>query len=819
MGAFQFAGFSFGTVGANGGGDRPLDAPPINSFIVWRGNKVHSNGGFSIASDVDMTPGAELREGHQSTGAQPFTSEVLLEANTVQDSAVPFARGSGATAVGGILLRGNSFADEVVDNDGSSILPPLRSDDDSARVAEHQFNGVRSPLKSGVGAEEEEGKDVTPPEYFGVRVVDSSSGRGIPAARVSVLHWLDQWSDSLGYVAFQEPALATPTQLFVTVESDNYDKLAVSLNASLGRSLSLQLRRQLPAERLYRVTGPGIFRDAVLLGAKLPPAAAAVAASDSDLSHGIAGQDAMISAQFRDKIVLSFGDTRSASDGAGQTMTSNALAPTQAFSRERILDGLPLSYSLSPSGETRPSLPLHVSERSVCEFGMPFARKGTNDSSVEIGALSATSRGLFVVFTKRPRGNMGPSWADCTTCCWGIARYDIDTRVYRPQVLFPLKSPMFGRVTASQSLVTTEDGVERIYFTVQKPIVRVAVSAIANLSAFEEVAVASPFTDQDINRAAVTHVASAGLFVMIAEGREPRMGDILAATAKSLAGPWSSLCRIASSNLTHNALYNPSIHTTINGSSGAEIIWSATLSDGYTTNSVHKQDGLTVPRYNYEVIMHRVRLDDILHCSTRPRAQHSVSEPSTVLKGDDRGDTTQQVVDCYLRTDLDAAKCSKDGRFDLYQLVNNRTWAGPVVGINCCGGKGGTVVPGAPEPFGTGIPLAQCKQACQTSYSDKGCTGIIVSKSYNITDQCTGVETQCSPEICDLKPGQISRLLPGTYYHDKQIFLPRGSAIIGAGVNITHIVACGERTWSGCNMTKKRGFLMNDGAVTAVSFV
>ena len=36
----------------------------------------------AVASDVDMTPGAELREGHQSTGAQPFTSEVLLEANT-----------------------------------------------------------------------------------------------------------------------------------------------------------------------------------------------------------------------------------------------------------------------------------------------------------------------------------------------------------------------------------------------------------------------------------------------------------------------------------------------------------------------------------------------------------------------------------------------------------------------------------------------------------------------------------------------------------------------------------------------------------------
>ena len=135
MGAFQFSGFSFGTVGANGGGARPMGAPPINSFIVWRGNKVHSNGGFSLASDVDMTPG-DFRG--SEAAAQPFTSEVLLdyiiqplvelyggaeglvtsevllEGNTVHDSAVPFARGSGVTAVGGLLLRGNSFADEAV---------------------------------------------------------------------------------------------------------------------------------------------------------------------------------------------------------------------------------------------------------------------------------------------------------------------------------------------------------------------------------------------------------------------------------------------------------------------------------------------------------------------------------------------------------------------------------------------------------------------------------------------------------------------------------------------------------------------------------
>ena len=78
------------------------------------------------------------------------------------------------------------------------------------------------------------------------------------------------------------------------------------------------------------------------------------------------------------------------------------------------------------------------------------------------------------------------------------------------------------------------------------------------------------------------------------------------------------------------------------------------------------------------------------------------------------------------------------------------------------------------------------------------------------TDLCKDAPTQCSDEICNLQPGQVQRLQPGTYYHNKQIFLPPGSAIIGAGINITHIVACGEPLASRCNLTERRGFLMGD---------
>lgn len=83
---------------------------------MWRGNNVHSNGGFSLGSDGIETPGVEgvAAPLTATSKAQPFTAEVVLEHNTVRDSAVPFARGSGATAVGGLFLRGNSFAGESI---------------------------------------------------------------------------------------------------------------------------------------------------------------------------------------------------------------------------------------------------------------------------------------------------------------------------------------------------------------------------------------------------------------------------------------------------------------------------------------------------------------------------------------------------------------------------------------------------------------------------------------------------------------------------------------------------------------------------------
>eukprot|EP01052_Picozoa_sp_SAG31_P030059 SAG31_NODE_3051_length_4742_cov_35.992031_4_plen_160_part_00 len=104
MGSFQFNGFSIGVEGSSMT-NRPADAPPLNSFFIYRRNKVHSMGGFSLGADVVITPGVQEVENNQEA-RQPKMTEILMEGNMVSDSPVPFAKGAGVTE---LYLRSNSF--------------------------------------------------------------------------------------------------------------------------------------------------------------------------------------------------------------------------------------------------------------------------------------------------------------------------------------------------------------------------------------------------------------------------------------------------------------------------------------------------------------------------------------------------------------------------------------------------------------------------------------------------------------------------------------------------------------------------------------
>jgi hypothetical protein len=62
-----------------------------------------------------------------------------------------------------------------------------------------------------------------------------------------------------------------------------------------------------------------------------------------------------------------------------------------------------------------------------------------------------------------------------------------------------------------------------------------------------------------------------------------------------------------------------------------------------------------------------------------------------------------------------------------------------------------------------------------------------------LADVCAHLSTdeKCSPEICSMKPHAQVLLGASVYYVDKEVQLPEGAELRGAGVNKTRIVSCG----------------------------
>ena len=148
----------------------------------------------------------------------------------------------------------------------------------------------------------------TPSALFAIRVVDAETGRGVPLVELETVNHLRFYTDSNGTVAFREPGLMS-RQIFFHVRShgyeypkDSFGYRGVRLKTTPGTEAVLKLKRLNIAERLYRVTGAGIYRDNRLLGRSAP--------IEQPLLNGMVfGSDSVVTAVYRGKLHWFWGDT------------------------------------------------------------------------------------------------------------------------------------------------------------------------------------------------------------------------------------------------------------------------------------------------------------------------------------------------------------------------------------------------------------------------------------------------------------------------------------------------------------------------------
>ena len=83
---------------------------------------------------------------------------------------------------------------------------------------------------------------------------------------------------------------------------DGFGYRGKALEISPGGSARITIKRLNIAERLYRVTGAGIYRDSVLTGDPIP-------IREPVLNGQVLGQDSVLNALFQGKIYWFWGDT------------------------------------------------------------------------------------------------------------------------------------------------------------------------------------------------------------------------------------------------------------------------------------------------------------------------------------------------------------------------------------------------------------------------------------------------------------------------------------------------------------------------------
>ena len=146
------------------------------------------------------------------------------------------------------------------------------------------------------------------PKPFQIRVVDDATGRGVPLVELRTVHEQLFVTDSAGRVSVREPELLGQAVYF-HVRSHGYDFpkdgfgfRGRALKLEPGGETTIKIKRLNIAERLYRVTGAGIYADSVTLGESAP-------IKQPLLNAQVTGSDSVVTAVYRDRLHWFWGDT------------------------------------------------------------------------------------------------------------------------------------------------------------------------------------------------------------------------------------------------------------------------------------------------------------------------------------------------------------------------------------------------------------------------------------------------------------------------------------------------------------------------------
>jgi hypothetical protein len=408
-----------------------------------------------------------------------------------------------------------------------------------------------------------------PRDYFVIRVTDEATGRGVPLIQLKLPHEAKYWTDSAGIATLQEPAFAK-REVFVEVSGHGYEfeketvfGRGVNLMMRPGGRAELQVRRTMIAERLYRVTGEGIYRDSSLAGLAAP-------IRGPILSEGeVLGQDTAVETLYRGKLYWIWGDT------IGPAFWNfSVTGATSELPRRGGLDpgvGVDYRYFTGSNGRAKAMLPL--------------PRKGLVWIEGLFTARNHAGRERLLATYTLQQGLKPPD--EC-----GVATFDDGREQFDPWFQYPCAKESHR---SSHPFLFRDGGREYWYLY---PWLRVLNDwdAISDASRWERREVQLPPNAKRASSAAWNEYRKR--FVLLLENT----GEVWYAEAAHPEGPYGTAVRIVQHHQYN--FYNVAQHPLFQQEGGRVIYFEGTYTDAF---SGAKEK---TPRYNYNQVMYRLRLDD-----------------------------------------------------------------------------------------------------------------------------------------------------------------------------------------------------------------
>jgi hypothetical protein len=301
----------------------------------------------------------------------------------------------------------------------------------------------------------------SPSDYFGVEVIDQDTGRGVPMVELQTTSAIRLYTDSSGLAAFYEPGIMNQKVWFAVsahgyeFAPDGFGLRGVSLVIKPGTIERLRIKRINIAERLYRITGEGIYRDTVLLGREAP-------VMEPLLNAAVTGQDGILTVVYRGKLYWFYGDTSRLSYGLGNFAMSGATTALPEKLNPSL--GFDLNYFTNEDGFSKRMAPMK-GEGVVWLSGLVVLTDKAHQERML--AWFQRRRGLGAVLEN------------------GFVIYDNSKEIFEKlndqpvdPVLYPAGYP---------SRVKGADGTEYIYFTDPYPALRVKADWLSylDLSSYE----------------------------------------------------------------------------------------------------------------------------------------------------------------------------------------------------------------------------------------------------------------------------------------------------------------------------------------------